>query len=286
MFVRKSSFLLLLTSLCLVNGERKPLTLTQRLRGDGLLYHSLDFLGALSSWDCKLKGWKKDGFFMTSFSYVNSVHPKIASWQGGAVQKWNGSPNAGILVDPTHPGVTIHLIGNYDGYFSNCKGKGAPSFGFSPCHELTFVDRRVKVSDMCKTHPQISKEMNIMECAMHQPGTLAFKYINKCYASRMDPAKFKRSGLPTGKVQTFDTSDVIQKLKENERRVQKYSEIVVSAPPEAIVGVMGWNTSTPWIGSTRADKLCEDVGKYVANVACFKTYQGVTKVQKPGSLDL
>merc|ERR1719337_534508 len=75
--------------------------LQNKLNTDGLLFHGIDFLPKAVSLQNIVDHWNKGQGYMDSFTYVNSL---------GVHQQHGIAGDIGIVIDPTHADVTVHMM--------------------------------------------------------------------------------------------------------------------------------------------------------------------------------
>merc|ERR1719335_1302547 len=209
--------MILLFALTLAFTKDKNTNIDEKLLSDGLLYHGIDFHqahGALHPPESMVSHWKTSGFYLNSFSYVNSLTPNIASpGQNGSGWFSKKQHNAGIVLDPTHPDVCVHLINNQDSFTNRIKNK----FNFSKHSPKNACNR---------DSSQWRDEKAFIQSVMHN-----FQYskiMKKTYDVHFNWANTVYHPLASNpKRGFFNKINLVEKLKQNEASVQKgdWSEV-------------------------------------------------------------
>jgi hypothetical protein len=209
---------------------------------DGYLYHAIDFTSQHSP-EHLVQHWNDNGWYMDSFSYLNAISPKCAG-------------NLGVLVDPKHPSVTAHLIGN---------------------DNLMWKDVRNAISitgqtwsDACD-NTNLGESTGIQRAVNDREMSRKITSINDCYDGRL-----------TGNVKPHFTKEkIIFALRKNERQVNEYSEIVTSASFDAVRAIIfgprrlrtkvdNWRAPEPSRGTLEyASRLCKAARGVRNDIECI-----------------
>lgn len=216
----------------------------QKLLGDGMLFHSIDFGLRTRTPSDIVDHWSNNpdtSLYLSSFSYVNSANPKVANI--GASTRI-----AGILIDPKHPDVKVHAMAPQNAVFNSVKLRGNLSSHKTP--------------NACDaSSSQFPEEKRMIDMACQGGISLKFDYANECYSASPNACSH------------FNRGNMIQTLKANNQNSLNWNEIVASVPFHAISGVIDFQDPTNGGGldnPQRITDLCTAMRTKIPGIPCYR----------------